>query len=171
MSKHEKVVDEIKQNLEALWTKMGVDDADKKLLDILRKHYDPEPVLKRGMWVDGVNNYLLLLLEEKGSFWETVEVSGRQHASGIKTITPHTFVEKDLELLNTDEVTFGLHKAGDGGFYVRKTKNFVKTYQGKHDIEVGFPHPTVHEAIKNVFNTVTAINYFKENVLKGGSDE
>ena len=126
----------------------------------------PTPVeleSKVGTWVmtDKHKNLVMLIGEEyndKAKKWQNkfLDIKGIEYPwSKMITYHPHIFVEKDLELLNTDDVTYRLVDEGERLYIDGHAENGVDK---GHIVFTTQTFKTVHEAVESVFTQATAMN-------------
>lgn len=163
--KHEEEVEFMGKVAEKMGELTGfLKDTQERIGDIvestnkLMSGYDPQPELKKlakGDWVKTYQQSLVLYVSDKDENSKNVlYLNGKKGFYGNRIISskPHIFTEPDLELLNTDEVTYELNK-GRSFYYVsgkRKGDRF------EHFREF----PTEHEAIESVFTATVKTREF-----------
>jgi len=123
---------------------------------ILSKHYDAKPELEVGKWVIyKPSNKLRFITNLEDGYADNLELSGESNGDLCEFYKPHIFTEKDLELLNTDEVKYELRGNDKIGFSTKKVaskpNNYYKTLFSYH-------YQTAHEAIESIANAVLAEN-------------
>ena len=126
--------------------------------EALKKHYEPEPELKKGMWVEHNKRYYVFTKDHKNTRVPIISLRGETENVGIKQIKPHTFVESDLELLNTDKVKYELKTVG------KECYVYSMNLTEKGGENIGSMYYSIHEAIKEAFDTVLAKALLKKQI-------
>ena len=166
MSTQDKYEEKLK-NIKALisaWTQpkqfVGAEESLIGIINYLLKHYDTKPELTKGMWVksnrgideESKNELLCFLRKDGRESSRVLMLNGREKPHDFRPLTPHTFTEPDLKLLDTEGNIFELTQDGVGYWWAEcldKEKSVDYTCRcGK----------TADEAIRNAFNSVLAEN-------------
>lgn len=131
----------------------------------LRMKYDqfqPSPVLDAGMWGWNSQTREILMVirfstSNPMSEVRCIDIKGYIGNYTYKYLIPHTFIESDLALLNTDEVKYKL-KHEDSDYWVVATKQSDLHY---------WIYPmfkSIHEAIAEAFTQVLAMNLLRKQI-------
>ena len=167
MSKHEEVVEKF------LNYKLNYVSDKEEMLKILESAYGfttsepafPQPELRKGMWVDSnrTPGKILMFLNKTGTYSSfCLLVDGSKPTHDFDPLTPHTFVESDLSLLNTDEVRYSVfHARYDSCFYVEGRYKYKKS---NRVLAVTKVFPTAHEAIESIFTQTALLNHSRKSL-------
>ena len=123
----------------------------------------PEPELKVGMWVRHRDSKIIQRITNINAenYCDTIGINGIELGSIIFMFKPHVFVEKDLELLNTDDVTYRLVDEGERLYIDGHAENGVDK---GHIVFTTQTFKTAHEAIAEVFTQTTAMNLLNSKI-------